>query len=147
MKFNVLGLKRLTGRSRRTAWLALALGLSGCDLGSESLVRVHGTVTRNGKPVPHLFLNFVPAKGRPSWGISDPQGRFVLHYDRRRDGAVVGRHTVFVTFKPYSPRDDDRRLPPPDDLRPILASYGRPETSPLRVDVESDHQAIALSLD
>ena len=115
------------------------------------IVRVTGTVTRDGKPVPNLFLNFRPTKGRPSWGITDERGHFTLHYDKSRDGAVPGLHTVWPTFKPCDPREDkvmeQGKTKEPDQLREILAKYGNPVTTPLKVEVHSDDQVIHLPLD
>ena len=65
-------------------WIAVVATISGCGDGGPRVVPVTGTVTRNGKPVPNLFINFMPEAGRPSWGHSDEQGQFTLEYDRER---------------------------------------------------------------
>src|SRR5206468_12563971 len=49
---------------------------------------------RKGAPVPHVHLDFMPAAGRPSWGVSDEEGKFKLNYDRERDGAEVDRKST-----------------------------------------------------
>jgi hypothetical protein len=121
--------------------------LSGCDLGSEILVRKNGRVTRNGRPIPNLFLNFVPDKGRPSWGLTDADGNFVTHYDRTRDGIVPGMHTVFVTYKRFDPREGGGRLTEPEGLMPILAKFGKLESTPLRIEIKAGTQSIDLRLD
>src|SRR5262249_54770418 len=81
-------------------WIAVVATISGCGDGGPRVVPVTGTVTRNGKPVPNLFINFMPEAGRPSWGHSDEQGQFTLEYDRERKGAEVGKHKVFVKLRP-----------------------------------------------
>jgi hypothetical protein len=134
----------------RLTLLGALFGLSGCDLTGVRIVRVSGTVTRSGRPVPNLFLNFRPATGRPSWGITDEHGHYTLHYDKSHDGAVPGQHLVWVTFKPCDPREekvmDQGQLKRPDHLPEILAKYGNPET-PLRIEIHSDGQIINLPLD
>jgi hypothetical protein len=55
------------------------LASAGCgDPDAPEIARVTGTVTRGGKPVPNLVVNFMPAEGRPSWGITDDRGRYVV---------------------------------------------------------------------
>jgi hypothetical protein len=125
----------------------MMLCVAGCDVGSERLVRLRGKATRDGKPVPNLFLNFVPDKGRPSWGLTDAYGEYVAQYDDQRDGVVPGIHTVFVTFKEYDPREGGRRLQEPAFLMNIVARYGSPARSPLRIEVRSQSQVIDLPLD
>jgi hypothetical protein len=131
--------------------LGLLLGLGGCDLTGTQVLRVSGTVTRGGKPVANLSLNFKPVTGRPSWGITNDRGRYILHYDKARDGAVPGWHKVWVTFNPYDPREErlleGRKLPKPEHLQEILAKYGNPDTTPLRFEIQIDDQVIDLPLD
>ena len=146
--------KDLSPRAVRLGGLGaafLSVALFGCDPSGAAVVPVRGTVTRNGRPVPDLCLNFLPAQGRPSWGVTDEAGRFVLHHDPSRDGAVPGLHIVFVTYKPGDRRAgidsqlSARNMPP--DLIPILAKYGRPDQTPLRVEIKTDIREIALHLD
>jgi hypothetical protein len=141
----------VTRRAGQLLLLAMLVSLSGCDLTGVRVVRVSGTVTRNGRPVPNLFLNFKPATGRPSWGITDEHGHYVLHYDKSRDGAVPGAHTVWATFKPLDPREDkvmeQGELKRPEQLQDILARYGNPTTTPLKFEINADGQVINLPLD
>jgi predicted small secreted protein len=128
--------------------LCLAFLLSGCNLvGSGRTVQISGKVTRGGKPVPNLMVNFVPDKGRPSWGLSNEEGHFVLQLDRDRNGAVTGWHSVFVTFKCYDPRENRGRLREPSGISTILAMYGDPDTSPIRIEIKANGQVIDLRLD
>ena len=82
------------------------IGVCGCGPRGPVVVRVTGTVTHQGKPVPNLVLNFKPEEGRPSWGITDAEGKYFLEYNRDRKGAVVGKHTVWVRFRPSSPSQE-----------------------------------------
>ncbi len=121
--------------------------ISGCEWGGQRLTRVRGQVTFKGRPVPNLFINFVPDKGRPSWALTDADGRFTAHYDKDRNGAIPGKHKVFMTFKRFDPRDGGTRLTEPANLMPILAKYGQLEKSPLRIVVNSGEQVVDLRLD
>lgn len=135
---------------RRALWLIVLTGLAGCADG-PLVVRVSGTVTRDGAPVPNLFLNFLPDQGRPSWGMTDAEGRYTLHYDRDQDGAVTGTHTVWVAFKPRDPGEEaamhQGKLPMPQDLGTILKKYGSQETTPLRITIAREGQVVDLPLD
>src|SRR5262245_11032084 len=69
---------------------------AGCTQGGPEIVPFGGTVTHNGQPVANVRITFQPAQGRPSWAISDDNGRFALEYDAEHKGAKVDTHTVFV---------------------------------------------------
>jgi hypothetical protein len=128
----------------------LMLSFTGCGAGGPRVVNVTGTVTRRGKPVENLFLNFVPDMGRPSWGVTDEEGKFDLHYERGRDGVLVGTHRVWVQFRPSSPQEEmalargTLKLHP--EMPQILKKYGKDNTL-LTVDVKEDNQVIDLVLD
>jgi hypothetical protein len=129
---------------------------AGWDLGRTRVVRVHGRVFRYGQPVPHLFLNFIPEKGRPSWALTDDNGYFVLHYDNSRDGAEPGRHSIWVNYKPLggAPGNPPRELSPArmsveeaNVLQAILAKYGNPKAPLIVREIAADDQEILLELD
>lgn len=128
--------------------LLTTLLFGGCNRG-PTVVQIDGMVTRQGNPVPNLHLNFIPEKGRPSWGVTDDAGRFTLHYDDRQHGAVVGKHKVFVAFRPRNPKEEIliqqgvRKVHP--ELRAILDKYGY-EKSPLLVTIENEGQKVLLDL-
>jgi hypothetical protein len=136
----------------RGLFLALVtLALAGCGQGGPNVVKVTGTVTRAGKPVPKLFLNFYPAEGRPSWGVTDDEGHYELHYERDRDGAVTGTHKVWVQIRPASPKEEaalrNGTLKLHPDTKSILQKYGNEESTPLEVEVKENNQVIDLKLD
>lgn len=149
--------RRTEDVSRRFLLLGAAVAvavmpLAGCGPGGPEVVRVTGTVTYQGQPVPNLFLNFKPEVGRPSWGVTDAEGKYWLHYNRDRDGAVVGKHTVWVQYKPRSPSEElqmtgGRGVKRPANLSAILQKYGSEKTTPLTFDVETDGQVIDVTLD
>jgi hypothetical protein len=123
---------------------------SGCGDNGPRVLRINGTVTRADKPVARMVVNFSPEHGRPSWGLTDADGHYSLKYDKDRDGAVAGKHKVWVKVKPSSPKEEAEiaqgliRLNP--DTSKILEKYGR-ENSPLTVEVKDDNQVIDLPLD
>jgi hypothetical protein len=113
------------------------------------IVPVAGTITRNGKPIPNLFLNFVPVQGRPSWAITDANGQYKLEYDDKQKGAVVGQHAVWVASPPtgsegMGPEDQPKSSP---DLPEILKKYGNQKDTPLKVEVKAANRVLDLQLD
>jgi hypothetical protein len=138
----------------RVIWCAVAFAsayLAGCGSTGPTVVDVTGTATRDGKPVPHLFLNFLPDQGRPSWGMTDERGRFTLSHDEKRNGAVVGTHTVWVQWRPKDPgQEQDLALGKakrPPELSAILAKYGKQDTTPLRIQISRDTREVEVKLD
>jgi hypothetical protein len=83
------------------AFLALA-GLVGCG-GSEEdsykLVRVTGTITKNGKPLSGAKVSFVPDAGNkqttPGVDETGPEGNYMLMF-KGRTGVAPGKYKVIV---------------------------------------------------
>jgi hypothetical protein len=131
--------------------LVMPAFFAGCEPGGPQVMKVSGTVTRAGNPVAKLVVNFWPENGRPSWGLTDAEGHYTLHYDKNRDGAVTGKHKVWVQVKPASPREEAdfanglATLQP--QLNSIIEKYGNQKTSPLTVEVKENNQVIDLPLD
>jgi len=69
---------------------------AGCG-GGPKLSRVKGTVTMDGKPLPNVVVEFQPENGSPSKGITDASGHYKLRYTHKKNGAVLGKHTVRIT--------------------------------------------------
>lgn len=137
-------------------WWVIAVGslvaMGGCGRGDgPEICRVTGVVTRQGKPIPNLFLNFQPTKGRPSWAMTNAEGRFDVKYDAEQDGAVKGHHKIWVAFRPSSPREEfefqSGKKKMPQDLQAVLDKYGSVATSTLQVEVKQDRQQLELKLD
>ncbi len=75
----------------------LAVGLVGCGPSRPSTLPVKGIVTMDGKPVAQAGVHFAPdAKGRPSEGVTDENGQFVLRCFDKTDGALPGTHHVTI---------------------------------------------------
>lgn len=129
----------------------VSLGLVGCGNSGPQVVQIDGLATRGGKPVPFLTLNFTPEQGRPSWGVTDADGKFDLKYTDQQQGGVVGKHKVFLAFRPRSPKEEDElargiKRPHPEQ-RAILEKYGNADTSPLEVEIKHAGQKVELKLD
>ena len=75
------------------AALLLSL-LAGC---SDSKVgQVTGKVTLDGQPLKSAQIEYQPESGAPSYGETDADGEFELHYTRQQKGALIGQHTVRI---------------------------------------------------
>ena len=58
---------------------------------------VSGTVTLNSRPLERATIEFTPASGGPSYGITDRRGRYELEYLPGKPGATLGEHVVRIT--------------------------------------------------
>jgi hypothetical protein len=85
-------------RSRSVRILLLAApiaALLGCGSSGPSLGEVTGTITKNGKPLTGVMVQFTPiAGGRASNGGTDGNGAYELFYTLDKKGALVGKHSV-----------------------------------------------------
>jgi hypothetical protein len=127
----------------------LPLGLAGC--GGSNIVKVTGTLTHKGKPVPNALLTFEPDHGRQSWAQTDEAGRFKIFYDRQQDGAIVGKHKVFIEFKPTTDAEREAmlvgKLPPQSpEMKAFFNKYS-PRNSKLTVEITPDNTDLKLDLD
>lgn len=77
--------------------IALLL-LAGCGGHDLETARVTGTITLDGKPLPHGTITFTPKKGRSAIGTIQADGSFTLStYEKvKGDGAIIGMHRVAV---------------------------------------------------
>src|SRR5689334_10008829 len=104
---------------RRHVWVlgvvvaALAVAAAGCGGGGNKPVRVRGTVTLDGKPVPLASVVFLPLKGggRLAQGVTDKNGTFELTTYKPNDGALPGDYQVTVTKVDEMPKVDVSDLP------------------------------------
>jgi len=97
--------KRRTPAMRwgRTVALVALAGLVGCGGSDEDnikLVRVTGTITKNGKPLPDAKVSFVPEAGNkdstPGVDQTGPEGNYLLRF-KGRTGVAPGKYKVTVT--------------------------------------------------
>jgi hypothetical protein len=138
------------GRKPFACLAVVAALLVGCS-DAPDIARVTGHVTRNGQPVAGATLNFMPENGRPSWAVTDAEGKYELHYSKEYEGALVGKHKVFVVFRPADPKEEAEimagRLKRPADQDAIMAKYGKWDTTPLEVEIKESGQVVDLKLD
>jgi hypothetical protein len=126
----------------------LLVGLTGC--GRSNIVKVTGTLTYKGKPVPNALLTFEPAHGRQSWAETDEQGRFKIHYDPQQDGAVVGKHKLFIELKPTTDAQREAAMqgkppPLPPEMKAFFHKYS-PLNSKHTVEITSSTKELKLDL-
>src|SRR4029453_18299896 len=84
---------------RNLHWVLLAaLALSGCGKSKLTVAPVSGTVTLDGAPLAAASVMFQPKDGgRPSFGVTNAQGHYILEYSMSELGAKVGPCTVRIT--------------------------------------------------
>ena len=99
--------------------------------------------------MPGLVVQFRPPDGRPSFGVSDAEGKFQLTYNKYYEGARLGKHRVFVAFdnNAQTPYDASGRQKLNADQQSMIKKYGNVETSPLEVELSEDDQVVELKLD
>jgi len=93
----------------RLTQLALLFGsLAGCGSSGPDLGQVTGTVTLDGEPIRGGSITFTPnvKDAGASYGSIDKEGKYVLKFNRDRDGAAVGEHTVEID-PPEKPSKSD----------------------------------------
>lgn len=128
------------------AVLGALLAATGCESGPK-IVKVAGVATYKGEPVPSLLLNFQPEGGRPSWGVTDANGRFALEYDAQHKGAVVGRHTVSATYRAGTPDEEMGLVKPHPAVKAVTAKYSDSMNSPLKVEIAGPTDNLEVKFD
>ena len=132
-----------------TLWLlpaALAL-LAGCDSGGrQKTAVVNGKVTYRSKPVAGGTVTFIPdAGGPPASGELNADGTFTLTTYKSGDGAVVGKHKVFiVAMEDMTGKLPEQRNPTPPPTVPM--KYTSLATTPLTADVAETENTVEFVL-
>jgi hypothetical protein len=120
--------------------LAVAALLAGCG-GEMKVAPVSGVVTLDGRPLDRASVVFKPeAGGRPSFGVTDEQGRFILAYSMNEDGAEVGPATVMISTKLQAEGAAENA---PRAAERVPVKYAK---KPLRVTVEAKKNEVELGL-
>jgi len=143
---------------------ALAVAAEGCQRGPTwDLTPVEGTVTKGGRPLPHVEVVFLTdldagTQGPKASSFTDEAGHYRLRTDNGDDGTVVGKHRVVILARkgqigraPRGPQPKEAaQLPPADAKRPqeqqVPPSYGRFNETPLRIEVRPGAQVIDLEV-
>ena len=132
-------------------WVSGIVLLITCGCGKDvELGSVSGVVTKGGKPLDQIYVQFMPdpesaeENASSSTAITDEQGRFSLSYGRsgKRSGAVIGRH--LVTLEDLASENHRGEGAPPAPRIP--PNYMRPWDSPLECDVKAGQQTVNLQI-
>jgi hypothetical protein len=123
----------------------------GCTSGADRLVKVTGTATHNGKPVPNVAVHFMPENGLRSVALTDNEGKFTLVHSDGREGALVGTHKVWVELPTGGTKDADqqKRLAMQRNdpsIVQVLQKYGNADITPMRLEI-TESQEVELKLD
>lgn len=129
----------------------LVLFLAGC--GKSNIVKVNGILTYKKVPVTNAYIEFRPEHGRQSWAETDENGRFKINYDAHQDGAVVGKHQVWVKPRPVTRAEKEAAIihgvgssPRSKELEIFFDKYG-PDKSTLTVEITHDTTELTFHLD
>jgi hypothetical protein len=111
----------------------LLVALAGCGDSGPTIVKVAGVLTHQSQPVTNATVDFTPENGRPSWGQTDEQGRFKLHYDPERDGAVTGKHKISIRPKPTTVKEQEavmmgKKMPMSKQMAEFFDKYSQEKT-------------------
>lgn len=140
--------------------VAALVGCSGAT--GPQTGRVSGRVTLNGKPLAGANVNFDLKEGkspRVATGVTDSDGRYTLSTFGKDDGAVLGKHVVWITM-PQKGEAIDPNNPTADygkmmsgaamgakpDTGGIPAKYTSKETSDLFREVKAGTNEINIDL-
>jgi hypothetical protein len=154
--------------------LALAATAGGCQRRQTwNLAPVEGAVTKGGRPLANvqvIFLADVEAgtQGPRASGRTDEVGYYRLRTDNGGDGAVVGQYRVCIhdahrlqpgqalprrpskeaaTLKKAQEEQEWSRFKEKASASPrVPPAYGRPNETPLRVEVQPGRQVIDLEV-
>jgi hypothetical protein len=147
--------------------LTLVAPAGGCQRGPTwNLAPVEGTVLKDGRPLRGMEVVFLPdadMQGPRSSGITDEAGHFRLRTDHGDDGAAVGSHRVCIYDTSRVPLPLGRLSKKaanakevPKEGMPLQKAasasarvpprYGRPNETPLRVEVQPGPQVIDLEV-
>ncbi len=123
----------------------LCVSLGGCGSRDMKVAPVSGTVTLDGNPLEQASVLFQPAGGgRPSFGVTDEDGRYTLNYNMHEGGAEVGECTVSISTRLQAGGDgenyeDDSKVLP----ERVPAKYAK---EPIVVTVEPKTNTIDIEL-
>ncbi|WP_437206300.1 carboxypeptidase regulatory-like domain-containing protein [Planctomicrobium sp. SH664] len=115
--------------------------LVGCGGGHPfELGEVRGRVTLDGVPVPGATLEFSPKtdNGTISTAVTNANGEYELHFNRRELGAIIGSHSVTVNTWPSEVNPRPVRIPSKYTSGDELPAEVKPGKNELNFDLVSD---------
>src|SRR5262249_38277028 len=111
--------------------------------------------TYKGTPVTNASIRFMPESGgRPSAAETDEEGRFTLSYDHNHDGALVGKHKVWViprNRRPTTPAEQKaaimgKKPPPSREMSAFFDKYSQ-KNSTVEVVIDKNTRELKLNWD
>ena len=142
----------LSNRATQVAagWIVLCVYTVGCGPDGPEVVGVTGRITKGGRPVSNVVVQFNPEKGRPSTARTDDDGRYKLEFSEEIPmGAVPGLHKVSLQVLPER-IDEGVNLKDPKyhpEMAEILRHFGDWSKTKLKIEVRSDQPVIDIELD
>ena len=122
----------------------------GCGPKGPDVVKVRGTITKGGRPVSHMVVQFYPEKGRPSAARTDDSGYYELEFSEEiPKGALPGKHRVSLQVvqeridTPINLKDPKYH----SDIKDILLNFGDWKNTKLQVEVTHDEPVMDLELE
>lgn len=122
---------------------AFCLGLAGCGA-QMKVAPVTGTVTLDGQPLEQVSVLFQPDNGRPSFGVTDKQGKYQLAYNRGQGGAEVGECTVKVSEMKND--EEAPTKPVAKKVKGVESPFDRYAKDPLKVKILPKKNTIDIAL-
>jgi hypothetical protein len=129
----------------------MLLSFVGCGPTGPKVVSIRGQALHQGKPIPNLFLNLIPEKGRPGWALTDKDGKFVAEYSRAQQGMLLGNYKVWVRYQPGSVEEEMAMLEgktseQAPEMKAVLEKYGSEEKS-LKINITEPTDELKLNFD
>jgi len=102
------------------------------------MVKVSGTVTIDGEPLPNAMIQVCPTDGKAAFGNADEQGRFSLTSMKPDDGCVTGTHKVVVVAVEEAPGNKQLNFAP--------LKYGQLSTTDLTLTIDGPMEDAKIEL-
>jgi hypothetical protein len=122
-------------------WAMLTLLPAGCGGSRDrpATAPVHGRVTLDGNPLPHVRVVFHPEEvaGRDSSGITDDNGEYVLKYIRDELGGAIGKNSVRISIQ-RTPDPNTETLPLRYNQQTTLVADVKAGTNEINFDLTSE---------
>lgn len=137
-------------RGLATALVLINIAVSGCggDGTAPPLSQVSGIVKLDGAPLAKASVTFQPVgKGRPSFGITDENGRYTLKFSERATGAIYGRHQVQISTWQEGYDNKGSWIPSVPERVPAKYNEGAKDSPEMARDVAGRNLTIDFSLD
>ena len=130
--------------------ILLVFYVAGCGPAGPDVVEVSGRITKGGRPVSNVVVQFYPDKGRPSAARTDDDGHYELEFSEDiPKGAMPGKHRVSLHVvqeridQPINLKDPKYH----SDMPEILRNFGDWKTTKLEVEVRHEQPVINIELD